>query len=319
MSLIEYRAEELPSRGLTYPEGTVFSLKGFDYGEIKDLNTTVLTLETKLKRFCEAVTLNTELQKSNICYIDYIYAHLGRVASTYGNDKLQFPIICPHCENSVTHTVLFSELELNDVSEYADIMPLTIEIAGKEYSFNFLTLDKVIKWYRLNNDINLLETITAIKEEHDKLEQEVNKITPDNPNEVIQAKWEEIHKQYTDLNGRMGNKRRMKAMKYKVYGNHALLLAFMCSDIGEEDFDTFLNTVNKAEGETIEFLQFVEEVLGTGIKPVKITCPHCSKIFMASVEEVINDVYPFRTSPKDIADRLRAKQKTAHTSESTEE
>lgn len=318
MSVLEFKAEELPSRGTTYPEGTIFLVNKFSYGEVQDLNAG-LSVETKIDKFCKAVQVNTDLKTENITYLDYIYMHLGRTASVHGNDTLQFPIVCPYCENEVTHKVNFSELDSNDISEYADIMPLTYPINGQEFSFNFLTLEKTVKWFRLVNNIQQYDLFIELQKQHEAMAKEIEKITPENPNQVLQAKWEVLHKRFIEMNGRMTAKNKARAVKYKDYGLNALLLAFMCTEFGTEQFDQFLSTVGNATDEAITFLQFVEDTLGHGIKPIKITCPHCSKIFVASLEDNINDVYPFRPTSADIANKLRAMQKAKGTSESVEE
>lgn len=320
MATLEFKAEELPSRGITYPEGTIFTLQKFSYGEIQDLNTSSMSIETKIEKFRKALTINNpELKAEDIAYLDYLYMHLERTASVYDNDILQFPITCPYCENEVTHKVKFAELELNDISEYTDIMPLTYPIGGQEFSFSFLTLEKIIKWFRLVSLIQQNDMLSEIQKEHSEMQKKVEKITPENPDEVLQAKWEVIHKQYVELHGRLTMKNRAKAEKYKPYGLNALLLAFMCSDIGTDEFDQFLSKVNTVQGDAIEVLQFVENTLGIGLKPLKITCPHCAKIFVTNIEDNVNSIYPFRTSSADIANKLRALQKAKSASKPVEE
>lgn len=319
MGILEFKAEDLPSRGIMYPEGTIFLVKKFTYGEVQDLNEAELSIETKIDKFCKATEVNTDLKLEKIAFLDYLYMHLGRTASVHGNDTLRFPITCPYCNNEVTQELKFSDLELNDISEYADIMPFTYPIGGQEFSFNFLTLEKIIKWFRLINNIQQYDIFVELQKEHEEMAKEIEKITPENPNQVLQAKWEVLHKRYLDMNGRMTSKNKSRAVKYKQFGFNALLLAFMCSDFGTEQFDFFLSKVNDIQDDGITFLQFVEATLGQGIKPVKITCPHCAKIFVANLEENINEVYPFRPTSTDIANKLRALQKAKSTSESVEE
>ena len=321
MSTIEFKAEELPSRGITYPEGTIFSVQMFTYGEVQDLNTDNLSVETKLRNFINATRINTNLLGENIAYIDYIYMHLSRVSAVYGNNSLRLPITCPFCGGAISETKKFDELEVNDISEYADIIPFKFDILGQEFTFNFLTLEKIVKWFKVIENIQRYEIFTELQKEHSEMKKQVDKLTPEDPNPVLVNKWEKLNKQFIELNGLMTKKNKDQAIKYKPYGYNALLLAFMCTTIGTEDFDIFLNKLNDKNlpSEILEYLDFVERTLGTGLKPIKANCPHCSKIFAYSLEDNVNDVYPFRQSSSDIANRLRALQTAKNASLSTEE
>ena len=321
MAVIDFKAEELPSRGISYPEGTVFTVKLFTYGEVQDLNTGDLSIETKVNTFLKATTNNTGLRGEDMTYIDYIYIHLARVASVYGNDTLKLPLTCPYCGGSNTEVIKFTDLKMNDISEYGDIFPLTFDIGGEEFSFSFLTLEKMIKWFRLISNIQHYDLFIELEKEHTEMQKEVDKITPENPNPVLLNKWERLHKQFLELSGKMTNKNKARAVKYKPYGFNALLLAFMCSAFGTEKFDNFLEKVTKTElsAEVMEFLDFTETTLGRGLEAQKATCPHCSKVYSYSMEDNVNDVYPFRKSATDIANRLRALQASKADAVSTEE
>jgi hypothetical protein len=319
MSILEFKAEDLPSRGVTYPEGTIFTLQKFSYGEVQDLNLSNLSIESKIEMFNKALSINTELKHEDLAYLDYIFMHLSRVASVYNNNRLRVPTICPYCSKPMTHDVNLSDLQLNDIAQYADIIPFTQEIGGQEFKFNFLTTGKIIKWFRLINNIQQYEAYVDLKKQHEEMRIEIEKISSENPNQVLQAKWEALTKQFNELNGKMTKKNQSRAIKYKEYGMNSLLLAFMCSDFGSEEFDQFLTKVLKAQGEEIEFLDFVETTLGEGLKPLKITCEHCAKIYSVSLEDNVNDVYPFRRSSTDIANELRVREKAKSATEPVKE
>lgn len=317
MNILEFKAEDLPSRGITYPEGTIFTVKKFTYLEVQDLNTTNLSVETRIERFCKATTINTDMDIHDLAYIDYIYLHLSRVASVFNNDTLRFPTVCPYCEGKTFPEVKFVDLKTTDIDEYVDIMPFTFPISGIEYSFTHITLSKIVTWFRLVNNIQQYDLFTEIKEQYNDIKTKIDKNPT--PDEVLQEQWERINEKLKTLQGKMTAKNKARAVKYKKYGLNALLLAFMCTNFGTEEFDEFLEKIINVDGEELEFLEFVERVLGTGLKPINITCPHCNKIYVINLEDIINDIYPFRRSPEDFANKLRARKEATLDSKSIKE
>ena len=134
------KAEELPSKGLAYPEGWSISFRSFSYGEIEKVAQTFSLVD--MYEIGLAGMETEGFDKRDMTLQDFLYMFLLRRIQTMGTSRVQLATVCPLCEqNNVgvysTHEFDFDELEIPS-------LPITASMSDREVKFAPMTIGRWI-------------------------------------------------------------------------------------------------------------------------------------------------------------------------------
>lgn len=139
--------KKLPSKGITYPEGASISFRTYGYGEIKKISSSNLSEKEAFAIVLSGI--NTNFDKNNITFGDFMYLALFRKIATLGTPKFQVPYKSPINGTTMLHTMSVEELEIEDLNVPSLPVKLTFK-DGQVFNFGPLTVGDVLKLLEKN-------------------------------------------------------------------------------------------------------------------------------------------------------------------------
>lgn len=131
---------ELPSKGLTYPEGGFIKYRPYSFGEVKKTSgdKNISTKDGFLK-VLEGVECNFD--KNILTVSDVLYIGLLRKLSTLGSVKVTVPYKCESCSTENREVINTQELEFEDIKfDRSNQFPVIAELSTGTYQFKPLTI-----------------------------------------------------------------------------------------------------------------------------------------------------------------------------------
>lgn len=132
------RIEQLPSMGLSYPDGWEVYITPYSGDDIDELSNSNLSLKYILTKCLEGVYCNFD--KNLLTFYDCLYLSWNRrILSINADDnKIQIASQCPHCGKYSTRIVdLNTEIEFEDLQ--IPTLPINVDFSFGRLSFTFLT------------------------------------------------------------------------------------------------------------------------------------------------------------------------------------
>lgn len=133
---INLTIDTLPSKSLSYPNGSVITYRPYTYGEVKYITQSKLSAKQNLEYVMKGITSSFDLLDLTVA--DLLYIGLLRKISTLGSTQLTVPYTCPACHTPnkldfKTKDLEFEDLEIPELPLIADFsvgeiefMPLTV-------------------------------------------------------------------------------------------------------------------------------------------------------------------------------------------------
>jgi hypothetical protein len=133
--------KKLPSKGLTYPEGATVSFRTYGYGEVKKISSSNLSEKEAFALVLAGI--NTNFNKFDITFGDFMYLAIFRKIATLGTSKVQVPYKSPINGDVMLHTMSVEELEVDDLD--CPDLPLNLNLSdGNTLEFMPLTVGDII-------------------------------------------------------------------------------------------------------------------------------------------------------------------------------
>jgi len=148
-SLPVIKVDELPSRFLPYPDGTVIRYYPYTFGEIKKLS----QMQGNPAEVFRVILggIETEgVESSDITLSDFLFIALLRKLSSLGSSTFTLTLPCGNCFESVTKSFTTDQLEFSDLEVPALPVTLTLGAADTELQFKPLTIGGFLKLSNAN-------------------------------------------------------------------------------------------------------------------------------------------------------------------------
>lgn len=152
---ISISVDKLPSRGLSYPKGSVIQYRSYSFGEVKKISQS--KLDTKASFEFVLLGIESEFDKLDLTLGDFFYLGLLRRISTLGSDKVVIPYRCGGCNKISEYTVEVTNIEFEDLE--IPELPIIVEFSDRELEFNPLTVNKVFELLKLGKEKDELSLI----------------------------------------------------------------------------------------------------------------------------------------------------------------
>jgi hypothetical protein len=160
---------QLPSRGLGYPEGATIYYRGYTAGEINKISAVrqeALTYEFMLRAALEGIEV-LNMDKMKLSYIDVLSIGLRRRVSSEGDLSFKMPYQCSKCDNVSTLKFDHSDIKFDTISEKVKIddvehdlkLPITVIVKEKELKFWYPTVESVLSAFAKKG----VDHVTAVK------------------------------------------------------------------------------------------------------------------------------------------------------------
>lgn len=139
--------KKIPSKGITYPEGASISFRTYGYGEIKKISSSNLSEKEAFAIVLSGI--NTNFNKLDITFGDFMYLALFRKIATLGTPKFQVPYKSPINGITMLHTMSVEDLEVEDL--VVPSLPVKLNFQdGQNFQFGPLTVGDVLKLLEKN-------------------------------------------------------------------------------------------------------------------------------------------------------------------------
>jgi pentatricopeptide repeat protein len=149
----DIKLSSLPSKGKTYPSNAYISIRNFNYAEIKKISNSNLSEREGLALVLAG--MNTNFDKMQITFNDFLYLGLLRKIQTLGTPKIQVPYIKPKTKEKAFHVITPDALEIEDIE--CDL-PVKLDIDTAILEFMPLTVGDILKL----NDMGKLDDQTYL-------------------------------------------------------------------------------------------------------------------------------------------------------------
>lgn len=130
------KIDQVPSYGLSYPEGWEIYVTPYSGDDLDDLNNSSLTLKYILSKCMEGVYTNFD--KNNITFYDALYLSYYRRVLSIGENKIQVLSKCPFCDKYSSKVVDINE-EIEFEESKIPALPINVEFSFGTLSFSYLT------------------------------------------------------------------------------------------------------------------------------------------------------------------------------------
>ena len=145
----EVTFDNLPSRGIGYPENAKIYYRGYTVGELNKIASVKeesLTFDFILKSSMEGIETDN-IDKLDLSYIDILSLGLRRRVSSEGDLKFKMPYMCAGCKKPSSLIFSHSDINFNSIAENVKIdgvdhelkLPIKAAIKGTECEFWYPT------------------------------------------------------------------------------------------------------------------------------------------------------------------------------------
>lgn len=165
MPTLQVKATDLPSRGVGYPENTVFTYTNYTFGDYHAASNSDTSAEMVFKKAMEGIKANSPIKVKDISIIDFFMIGLLRRVTSQKDLSFEIEYDCQKCKNKNTLIFTSTDIKFEKLSEEVKALPAKVTIAGKELHFGFLTVQNVldsnsgsikVKNKKANNEFSML-------------------------------------------------------------------------------------------------------------------------------------------------------------------
>jgi hypothetical protein len=134
------KLSSLPSKGMTYPKGAEISFRTYGYGEVKKISSSNATDKEAFAMILSGI--NTNFNKKDLTFGDFLYIALFRKMATLGTPKLQVPYRTPNLKEVRYHVFPIDSIEVQDLE--CPSLPICLQLSdGKSLEFMPITVGGV--------------------------------------------------------------------------------------------------------------------------------------------------------------------------------
>lgn len=144
MPIMVINVNELPSRGLGYPEGHKFSYRSYTFGEVKQVSA---SNDVELPQIIESVMggiTSENFDKYNMSFVDMLYIGLLRRISSQGHLKYQLPYECEKCGQVSTVVFGSEDIDFSEIKAEVLSLPMSVNLGGDEFEFSYPTVRNML-------------------------------------------------------------------------------------------------------------------------------------------------------------------------------
>jgi len=147
LPLTEVKLENLPSRGLPYPENTRIEYRTYTFGEIKMESASSGSSVRAVKRALDCITA-TGMRKGDLTILDLFYLGVLIKMSSEGASEFTIPYICWKCGYEGQHKFSQGDLDFKDIDSSVESLPIKVIMKDdKELHFSPMTAQQYIDLY----------------------------------------------------------------------------------------------------------------------------------------------------------------------------
>lgn len=129
---------ELPSKGITYPNNYKISYRKYTFGELLNINSVNLDRKKEIEYILEGI--ETSFPKEDLLYADFIYISILRKLGL--ENKLNVKYICPKCNKISNAIVDLKDMISNQID--VDKLPINIDCGDLHLEFSPLTVKDIL-------------------------------------------------------------------------------------------------------------------------------------------------------------------------------
>ena len=154
MPWIELRVENLPSRGVGYPKGSVIKYRPYTHGEMRQFSIQTASPAQSIEMAVSGLDVQG-FDKMKLSILDAFYIGLLRKVSTMSGLQVQVPYVCEGCGKLNEKIFTNADIEFEDLSSEVSSLPLIADLGGQEVHFNLLSVKDFLDLERgrYNKDI----------------------------------------------------------------------------------------------------------------------------------------------------------------------
>lgn len=144
----EIKVEDLPSRGISYPEGSKIVYQTYSFGEVQKSSTSsFVDIRGVLELALDGIETKG-FDKKDLTLFDTFFLGLHRKTVSLGSAEFEMPYICKKCGERGTVVFSQKDIEFRDVDEQVTELPAVVTISGLEMEFSFVTVGEFLNHFK---------------------------------------------------------------------------------------------------------------------------------------------------------------------------
>lgn len=141
----------LPSRGVSYHKSYVVRYKKYSFEEIQYFNTELIHYSEKERILYDLESIECSFDKMQLAYYDFVFINILRKLKCWSNSFFDVQFKCPHCgEDNVGVKMKLDSIEIKDLSDEIESLPLYFTLKEKQVEMNVLTVRDYLELLELD-------------------------------------------------------------------------------------------------------------------------------------------------------------------------